>query len=447
LILLDASTGEIAVSGFGNLVDKDPTGNHFPYPEKSARTAIGQATTVSEHDSFNGKTLAVYFDATSFAPKVWGKCFAGCGNETNSSTRYECEQCDHFVACESCYTDVVPNSHDKEHTFRVDASPDYLSESLETRDALIKAYTAAQENGDAFEVLMISFDKTPEEHAAHAAQVPWPTVAFDDKFATAFHLARLYDLEFNKTAIVVLDAARGLINKQAALSFKKGAAFPFHPLRFVDFGESEISNNFSIWEKPSLLVFLEATKEPEQVAAVESVLGSVAEQYSPAPAGPVICTDESCEAAPATEADIIFFTVKKQNPMADWFRDSCGLEKKVGAPDAAIFDWTGRGFYGLKGDLTVDALKQFVEDFKSGKLKEVKEAKELKEKEAKELKEKEEKEEKEKADAEAAPALVAAPATWTKTVKTTTITTTTIQDGVETKALKTTTETEFKPNN
>ncbi|KAJ3018438.1 UNVERIFIED_CONTAM: hypothetical protein HDU68_011146 [Siphonaria sp. JEL0065] len=338
LVLISAATGELLVKPLRSLVEKDQKGHFFPYPEKSIRTVLSKVETVTEHESFNGKSLALYFDDASSTP--------------------------------------------------------------ETRDALVEAYKESKANGHAFEVLQISWETTSEAHASHAAQVPWPTVAFDEKFDTAFHLAKLYNLSYNEPAIVVLDAARTIINKDAAIAIKKGAKFPFTALKVVDLNESSISNNFSLYEKPSLIAYLESVSDTE-ISRLEEILTSVAEttNASTSGGGGVVCTGDVCEISESGEPDVIFFTAKTQNEYARYYRGVAGLGEET-TPDAIIYDFNnGRVAFPFRGEFSHDNLVQFVGDFKSGKLRALKE-KEDQEKKAREERELKEKEEKEKAEAE-----------------------------------------------
>ncbi|KAJ3021418.1 UNVERIFIED_CONTAM: hypothetical protein HDU68_009628 [Siphonaria sp. JEL0065] len=320
LILLSASTGEIQIKDLRSLVEKDPKGHFFPYPEKSIRTVLTHAVTVEEHESFNNKTIALYFD------------------DASSNT--------------------------------------------EVKETLLKAYNETKDKKEAFEVLQISWEKTVEAHATHASQVPWPIVAFDDKFDAAFHFAKLYDVEYNRPSIVVLDPARSILNKDATLALKKGRKFPFSALKVVDLNDSFVSNNFSLWEKPSLIVYLESVTEEKEIESIEKLINVVASRLYPAGAGELVCDGEACGVIPAVEPDVIFFTTKSKNDAARWYRQSAGLEAEV-RPDAVLFDFNnGRKAFPFRGELTEESLVQFIEDFKSGKLKELKDKEDEAKKEA-----------------------------------------------------------------
>ncbi|ORY48571.1 hypothetical protein BCR33DRAFT_763693 [Rhizoclosmatium globosum] len=324
-VLIDAATGEIVANDFRGIVEKDPKGHFFPYPAKSIRSILSSVTTVSPHESFNGKYLALFFDSPSFGIDE--------------------------------YTKV-----------------DFSAESAAIRTALLQAHTDSKSNNNPFEVLQISLAKTREEHETNAAGVPWPVTAFDETFNTAFHLGRLYNLSFDQPSVVVIDQARNVINRDAALSFKKGAKFPFESLKVVDLNESRISNNFEYIDKPSLIVNLESVKDnAEQVAAFEEILGVVANKYGGG--GEVVCTDEYCETSPASEPEVIVFTSKSENSLARYLRTQAGLDEVETKPDAVLYDFNdARVVYPLRADVTKDNLIQFIEDFKSGKLKELKEA-------------------------------------------------------------------------
>ncbi|KAI9344260.1 thioredoxin-like-domain-containing protein [Obelidium mucronatum] len=225
LILLSTATGEIAIKNFIPLVKSDPKGFFFPYPEKSTRLVLSKVDTVGEHESFNGKTLALYFDATSFKPEFWGKCYGGCGTFSNRGIRHICNECDYFVACETCFKDIA-NTHDKEHTFKTREPIDYSKHMQPMR---------------------------PKSQ--------WPT---------AFHLARNYEVEYEATTIVIVDPARVVLNKNASLALKKGQKFPFAAL------------------KPAVIVFTESFLLVENIvkAVAEKLVPSGAQvQCTDGPAG------------------------------------------------------------------------------------------------------------------------------------------------------------------
>ncbi|KAJ3290662.1 hypothetical protein HDU79_003075 [Rhizoclosmatium sp. JEL0117] len=410
LILLDAFKGEVLIRDFKSVVEKDLQGHHFPYPEKSIRSVLAQATTVAPHESFKGKYLAIYFDALTFLPQLWGKCNQ-CENDFSRGTRYQCEQCAWFNVCESCH-ETIADKHDKEHTFKTHPAPDLLAESLVTRAALLKAYNEAKANGDAFEVIQVSWEKTVDAHATHAEQVPWPVVAFDNKFETGFHLSRLLNVEPNTTAVIIIDQARNVINKEGGLAFKKGIKFPFAAPNVVDIDDSTVSNNFGLYEKPSVVVYLESVTDAEDIEKYEALVQTVANKFSPA-AGQIACTDESCEVASGAEPEVIFFTAKSADNAGSWLRTDAGFTNESTKPEAILFDFNGgRLAFPLRAELNEESLVQFVEDFKSGKLKELKDQ---------ELAEAQAKAESEKVAA-AATTSVSEVKTWTKTTKTTTTT-------------------------
>ncbi|KAJ3095878.1 hypothetical protein HK100_005705 [Physocladia obscura] len=316
LRLLRSDGSGIQVYDAGSLIEKDVQGNHFPYKPKTIRSTLAEASlygTSSNKYQLTGKTIAIYFES--------------------------------------------PNP-----------------ESTAVQIALLEAYNNAKSTGhaDDFEVLLVSWAKTKDEYEAHVAAFPYVKVDFDEKFTTAFHLSNLYNVSFDTTHIIVLSPERELINNDAGTAVKKGSKYPFNALKVVDLSESQISNNFSLYEKASLLAI---TKTPTAASHAHSVLTRLAEKYSPTPATALICTDEFCDPDFGTtpEPDLIFFTGTNdgdENGLIAYLR------KKAGFPDEAeaeveviLYDWlNGRVVHGFDGEFGVKGVSRFVDDFKSGKL-------------------------------------------------------------------------------
>ncbi|KAJ3087088.1 hypothetical protein HK100_008484 [Physocladia obscura] len=332
LRLLRSDGSGIQAHDARSLIEKDVQGNHFPYNPKTIRSALADASlygTSTNKNELTGKTIAIYFES--------------------------------------------PNP-----------------ESTAVQTALLEAYNDAKSTGhaDDFEVLLVSWAKTKEEYEAHVAAFPYVKVDFDEKFTTAFHLSNLYNVHYNTTHIIVLNPERELINNDAGTAVKKvfqvflfssnlkyylqGSKYPFNALKVVDLSESQISNNFSLYQKASLLAI---TKTPTAASHAHSVLTLLAEKYSPTPATAPVCTDEFCDPdlTKTPEPDIIFFTATN-----DGNEDGliAYLRKQVGLPDEAeaeveviLYDWfNGRVVYRFDGEFGVDGVSQFVDDFKSGNL-------------------------------------------------------------------------------
>ncbi|KAJ3213642.1 hypothetical protein HDU81_001872, partial [Chytriomyces hyalinus] len=215
LVLLDAATGETLNYNIQPLLNRDPRGLFFAYKEvRSLKTVIDQLPFRDSQVDLSEKTVALHFDAPSFKPDMWGKCSGGCGDFAARGVRFSCNACNHFNVCQECMKSIAGN-HESTHAFIQHPELDLLGNSLSLRNALLQKYNSATEQGLPFEVVMISFAKTEQEHAEHAASVPWPTVAFDDRFQTAFELARELDLEYDETNVVIVDAQRNVINRDA----------------------------------------------------------------------------------------------------------------------------------------------------------------------------------------------------------------------------------------
>ncbi|KAI8617053.1 thioredoxin-like-domain-containing protein [Chytriomyces sp. MP71] len=381
LVLFDARSGEVVVKDIRSLVEKDVAGHHFPYPERHLRTILAHADLIDNtgavvpRASINGETIAFYFDAPSFLPEMWGRCGAGCGNWASRGTRYSCDQ-EQFNACESCYA-TIKETHDSSHTFTAHPPKDLAAESLKVKESLVKAYQAAKVAGQDLEIVSISFAKTAEEHAAHAASFPWLTVAFDDKMDVAFHMAKLYDFAFDETNVVVVDAARNLLNINAMLAFKKEQPFPFLPPYFGELSESWISSNHSILYKQAIVVFPAATQTAEEIAAIEATLTAISNKWNLATTNYV---DESCVVVDGKlfEPDFILFTATGTSQMTDFIKRVSGTKAEAVGPTIVLSCYPTREWYSVEvANLSVEAVEHFIADFKSGKLKEEKDANEV----------------------------------------------------------------------
>ncbi|KAJ3244472.1 hypothetical protein HDU78_010943 [Chytriomyces hyalinus] len=440
LSLLDAATGETLNFNIQPLLNRDPRGLFFPYKEvRSLKAVMDQIEFRGVQTSLSQKTVALYFDAPSFKPNMWGKCSGGCGNFAARGVRFSCNVCKYFNVCQTC-VETISNNHDSTHTFTQHPALDLLGDSLSLRNALLQKYNTAKEQGHAFEVVMVSFAQTEQEHAEHADSVPWPTVAFDERFETAFQLAREFDLEYDETNLVIVDAQRNVINRDAALVIKEAdSTFPFSAPIVSDLKNSVYASNLSIQHTPAVVVFTSTSQAPE----IKKTLTAVAAQLNTTES---VCTDDVCVLpSSSNKPDVIFFTETADSNFGGAIKYNAPWDADAYAPDAPVLvlaNFPRREFFVappvLLG-LTQENVLQFIADFKSGKLKELKDAKEKAAKEEKEVKVAEE--EKEDALKSATPVGLAQKVTTTTTHKSIS----TDSKGVVTTVTKTTTSVQIQP--
>ncbi|KAI8822822.1 thioredoxin-like-domain-containing protein [Chytriomyces cf. hyalinus JEL632] len=437
LALLDAATGETLNFNIQPLLNRDPRGLFFPYKEvRSLKAVMDQLQLRDGQMDLSEKTIALYLDAPSFKPNMWGKCSGGCGDFAARGVRFSCNTCKYFNVCEICM-ETIANTHDSTHDFTQHPALDLLGDSLSLRNALLEKYNAAKEQGLAFEAVMVSFAQTEQEHTEHAASVPWPTVAFDERFETAFLLAREFDLEYDETNLVIVDAQRNVINRDAALVVKDAdSTFPFSAPTVSDLKDSVYASNLSLQHTPAVVVFTSATQAPE----IKKTLTAVAMQLNTTTS---VCTDDVCVLPSSSKPDVIFFTETADSNYGGAIKYNAPWNVDAYAPNAPVVvlaNFPRREFFVAPPTmgLTQEDVLQFIADFKSGKLKELKDAKE---KAAKEEEVKVAEGGKENALKSATPAQFAQKVTTT----TTNTTTSTDSKGVLTTVVKTTTSVEIRP--
>ncbi|KAJ3222999.1 hypothetical protein HDU81_009468 [Chytriomyces hyalinus] len=436
LVLLDAATGETLNYNIQPLLNRDPRGLFFPYKEvRSLKTVIDQLELRGSPVDLE-KNIALYLDAPSFKPNMWGKCSGGCGDFAARGVRFSCNECKYLNVCQECMKTIAEN-HDSTHTFTEHAALDLLGDSLALKTALLQKYNSATEQGLPFEVVMVSFAQTEQEHAEHAASVPWPTVAFDERFETAFQLAREFDLEYDETNLVIVDAQRNVINRDAVLVIKVAdSTFPFSAPTVSDLKDSVHASNLSIQDTPAVVVFTSPSQAPE----IKKTLTTITAKLTTTSTTP-LCTEDVCVLPSSSKPDVIFFTETANSNYGGAIKYNAPWDVNAYAPDAPVLvlaNFPRREFFVAppRASLTEEDVLQFIADFKSGKLKELKDAKEKADK----LDEGKAAEEGKEDALKSAP-----PAAQKVTTTTTHKTTSTDPKGVRRTVTKTTTSVEFRP--
>ncbi|KAJ3085031.1 hypothetical protein HK100_009186, partial [Physocladia obscura] len=427
LLVFDAATGALVTRHGVEAVTRDPRGLHFPYAPRSVRQVLADAGVAP---LVKGRRLALFFDAPANAFRrdaySWGLC-SNCSLR-QSGDKLWCPACPLLALCPDCAAldteHALPNSsfapfnapppppppdpanstrqQPHLHQLRVVSPPDPATESRLVRQALLDGYLAAKarheadDSEPAFEILMISFAKTPEDHTIHTANVPWLVVPFDTKFSTGFHLSLLYNVEYDVTAVVVLDEARNVINRNANLAIKKHRPVPFFPLKVVDLSESIISNNFDVYQKSIVVVFCESLVAATQnhhynnhhFNTITTILNDVADFLYPSNEtnGKLTCTVDNeqdfCSIVDGTtEPDFIFFTAAEQTEFTLSLRKWARLDAKETTPRLVVGNVRSGEFYTFPfpvghfdGDNTDEdgldkngrTVVQVIRDFRSG---------------------------------------------------------------------------------
>ncbi|GFO43103.1 nucleoredoxin-like [Plakobranchus ocellatus] len=100
---------------------------------------------------------------------------------------------------------------------------------------LVRAYTALRKQGQSFQVIMISADRSEESFQRHVAGVPWPTVPFEDPRNQTIKTHLGVD---GIPMLVLVDSATGVTitmqGRQALTQDPQCLEFPWHPKPIED---------------------------------------------------------------------------------------------------------------------------------------------------------------------------------------------------------------------
>ncbi|KAI9344364.1 thioredoxin-like-domain-containing protein [Obelidium mucronatum] len=479
LHLFNAHDGSLITDNAVSHIFKDPQGVFYPYGTKSIHSVLDVIQLV-DHTSTrivdpasiirNKKNLAFFFDTTVFEKPWWGMCRGDCGVMQQYGDSYECTECAQFKLCEVCVAKSAELHKVDGHTFVKTVLPDDEAICKATRDALIAKYSQrCGDDKDDFEVVMISRAKTAEEHAAHAALVPWPVVAFDEHHSVQFYLTGIYDVHVadNASHLLVVDSEYKAVNVDATFALNQGEPIPFKSHKVGDLSKTYYANGIRQGDKPFLVVYA-STASPEDLTQIKTVLNNVAERMVPrnpdaVEPGTVVCDGDVCRFVPATETTqelaprMIIFYDSGKSPSGRGIRGWAGRhfgEDLVSAKETKIdvlavsFDPPQIQYY--NGEITEDSLVKFSEEFLAVKDAESKDEVEATEKSVENPADDkaEVKQIGEDVAPSAEPTVEASSVkkvaqTWTKATKTTTVTTTTESGN---KIVKTTTQTVYKAN-
>ncbi|KAJ3020151.1 UNVERIFIED_CONTAM: hypothetical protein HDU68_010325 [Siphonaria sp. JEL0065] len=460
LHFFDTQDGSLITKDASSSIEKDPKGVFFPYRSKTLRSVLAESKLVDhagnsvENSLLHGKNLAIFFDTTTFEKEWWAGCRGDCGVDMQYGDKFACLDCSGYNLCEACHEKVGELHNQEGHEFEKVVTEDSETLVKTTRSALIAKYSYKPED---FEVVMISRAKTAEEHAQHAALVPWPVVAFDETHSAEFHVSGIFDLFWATgiSKIVVVDAARNIVNKDASFALNNGADIPFKNHKVGDLSKTMFADGLQQGDKPFMVIY-GSTATPQELENIKSVLHAVAERVSPSgatdpTAGKVVCNDDVCQLVPDTavaEPRMLFFYESTKSDsgrnLRGWsakeFEGSRGRETK---PDLLIASYSPPNIFYYSGEITEDVLVHLSEDFLSGKLvKEREERREAAEAAAKADQEKVDGEigigaESETTVSNEKAEEIAKAASWSKT-------TTTATTKVDGKVTKTTTQTVYK---
>ncbi|KAJ3103509.1 hypothetical protein HK100_004196, partial [Physocladia obscura] len=386
LLLLDIETGVLLSTKGYNAIQSDPEGALFPYAKKNvgdiiidSKFVVGDRGKVNVDVLLNADHLANLFDSLEFPIRQsWDpKCVCG----VTPGFRYECQDCrKKFVLCPECYPKLANQHTSKNETHSFDLVPDPNIRVSKILDKLIQDYIAAGGiTNTKFRVAMVSYEQTAHKHAEHAAQVPWPTFAFDANGATNYFLKDVLETVTGQPKVVVLDRQKQQINRDAGIAMLKEFSIPYLPQLIGDSSVTIHANGFSKNNKPYINVYgQENNPEIEDILTrVFKTINPDAGEVKTAGGGSrVVYTEDVCiivpndGTIPLVEPEILFFYSSFEDEQARM------LKRYYKMKNMSMFgyrlnqdDWEK---YPSDVPFSEDAL-QFALDFKLGKLKVTKE--------------------------------------------------------------------------
>ncbi|KAG9408467.1 hypothetical protein AC1031_021704 [Aphanomyces cochlioides] len=179
--------------------------------------------------------------------------------------------------------------------------------------------------------------------------MPWLALPFNAARAVYEELSDKFKVE-SIPHVVILgpQESRPVISIDATEAVSSDIlAFPWTPKLVVDISEDVRSNDFSINEKPSLIVFYESLDVDKQVEI----------------------KTQCCKILLRKRKHVIFFTSKdKESETADQLRQYMGLTSPVSTPHAALLDISSKRYYLHQGSLEESDLRQLIDKFHANSL-------------------------------------------------------------------------------
>ena len=219
---------------------------------------------------------------------------------------------------------------------------------------LAKTYEAMKASGnDQFEIVFVSSDRDAAVFKEYAAEMPWLSLPYAERELKE-ELSTACKVQGIPTLVIVGPDGK-VINEdgRAALSKDKtGANFPWAPAPYAELEEAS-----SINDEPTVIVFVEGCDEAA-VAAAEAAVSEVA-------------TAAKAKAARRGRAQPVRFAIAKPgDDLAGRVRTLAGLGDAAAEAKLVLIDLAnGQSFYEAPaGDITPEAILQFVADFESASL-------------------------------------------------------------------------------
>lgn len=214
-------------------------------------------------------------------------------------------------------------------------------------------YEKLKAAGKPLEIIFCSSDNNESEFNEYFAEMPWLAIPLSDR-SRKTALSNLFEVEGIPT-LVIVDSEGKTVNadgRAAVAADPEGANFPWRPEPVLDLSVGASGIN----EAPSVVVMMEGVAADEQSKVIDALR---------AVSTPML------EAAfeRDTEPELRFFFASAENGMTSQIRrlTSTSADRK---PKMMLIDIPDNGGYYVSDatDITVDAVRAFVDAYKRGEL-------------------------------------------------------------------------------
>jgi nucleoredoxin len=217
---------------------------------------------------------------------------------------------------------------------------------------LTKTYKKILDAGKPFEIVFASSDRDQGAFDEYFKEMPWLAIPYADRDRKT-DLSDYFEVQGIPT-FVILDPEGKVVTddgRSAVMSDKEGAEFPWIPKPC-----NELTGASGSMLNDSAVVIAFTSGDEVEVAVAKSVLEPIAE--------------EEAAVAKAAGDDQIFFMYTGNDDMIDMVRDFAKLGEK--SPLLVLLDIPRQAKYVCKNpEITMDNVRQFVADYKAGKLEEL----------------------------------------------------------------------------
>jgi len=214
---------------------------------------------------------------------------------------------------------------------------------------LIKAYNKLKQEGKKFEIIFASGDQDESSCMEYFSKMPWKAFPFGDKRESL--LKQKFQVRGIPTLVLVSSSGKVISTQGRSLIEEEPEAFPWlpKPLSPIGMASVDILNN-----QPVLLLFPQEAKKSELVEMLEGVAEEYAKKF------------EEKKKKGADEEDPLTFLYDNKSPLVAKISQVFGIPTT--RPFLAILDVQNQSKYYYQGTITEESLRDFIEQFLSGKL-------------------------------------------------------------------------------